>query len=91
MTSKSRLSTIKLKNCEIYDILAFDFLIVESLVIRPMFLIQFMIEKRRPNVQFTTFYEPSVSHNLFSKAEILKREPMFMRLSGTDVLKQFLE
>ena len=51
-----------------------------------MFQLQFMIEKPRPDLLTltTTFYDASVSRNLFSKAEM--RAPTHMRLLGTDGL-----
>ena len=49
-----------------------------------MFQLSFMIEKRWPDVLtiFTTFYDLSVSRNLFSKAEVRQ-----VRAAGTEELR----
>ena len=53
-------------------------------VIRQLFQLKFMIEKSRPDLLTLTktFYDASVSRNLFSKAY----ESIIMRLLGTDGL-----
>ena len=63
------------------------FLIVRVYAILQMFLLQFMIENRQPDVSkvSTKFYECSVSRNLFSRAEM--RQFGAARVDGLNSIK----